>query len=109
MNNLFDFLKESYWDQSTSTFGDVNYVPAVDSGQSVMNGKIVDVDVEKLKGKSEDFNDGRFALDPPTDNDVYNFDGEPKMENVKAVLRQVAANHPFFVIGHAGWGKSDIF
>ena len=108
MNNLFDFLKESYWDQSTSTFGDVNYVPAVDSGQSVMNGKIVDVDVEKLKGKSEDFNDGRFALDPPTDNDVYNFDGEPKMENVKAVLRQVAANHPFFVIGHAGWGKSDI-
>ena len=75
---------------------------------TITNGKKVKVDVDKLKGKDADKNFGIFAIDEPKDEDAVRWDGEPKPKNVKMVMAKIAADEPFFIMGHAGWGKTAI-
>lgn len=82
--------------------------PVPNGDITIIDGKKSKVDVDKLKGQNEKKTGGVFAIDPPTDDDVIRWDGEPKSKNVKKVLGKIQAEEPFFVLGHAGWGKSTI-
>lgn len=85
-----------------------NDEPIVNGDVTVTDGKKVKVDVKKLKGKPESYNRNRFAIEPPTADDVYAWDGKPKPENVEEICDRMQSDRDFFVIGHAGWAKTSI-
>ena len=107
MENLVNFLEAwgGGW-HSTSTGGDFN--PIVNGEYTVMGGKKVNVDTDRLVGKPEKHNKNIFAIKPPTDDDVLNFDGPMPSMNERQIMSRIAADQPFFVMGHAGWGKTSI-
>ena len=87
------------------------YNEAIDTDQVVVNGKLVPKDSQEYK----DYLAGKTtkksvaALDPKTDNSVAK--DIPKRElskNEKKIKMRMLAKKPFFVMGHAGWGKSQI-
>lgn len=92
-----------------------NYVStfneAVNDDSVVINGKVVRKDSQEYK----DYEAGKIgkdsvaALEPKTDNSVAK--GIPQRElskNEKKIKMRMLAKKPFFVLGHAGWGKSQI-
>ena len=81
-------------------------VPSDD--MTIINGKKSKVDVDSLEGKPASKTGGLFAIDEPTSEDAVRWDGQPKPYNVKKVMQKIKADEPFFILGHAGWGKSTI-
>jgi len=52
-----------------------------------------------------------FDIDAPTDNDVIGEDGLSKYKNTLNtdwLEMKITAKQPFFIMGHAGWGKTSI-
>lgn len=89
------------------------YNEAINSDQVVINGEVVSKDSPEYKaylaGKNERDKDKVAQLDPKTNNAVAK--DIPKRElskNEKKIKMRLLAKKPFFVLGHAGWGKSQI-
>jgi MoxR-like ATPase len=118
MPHLIDFLNEALWHAGNSSYTSISTgnfkpistktLPVSTSGLTVTGGHKVDVDIDKLAGKDEKKNKGIWAVDAPTDDDVMKTDGEPTSRNMNQIASKIAANEPFFVLGHAGWGKTSI-
>lgn len=76
----------------------------------VQNGKIVDKD--KTLEAAEKPNAAKrmkWAVDEPTDDDATKYaDKSEWTNNMKMVRSRIRANKPFFILGHAGWGKTAI-
>ena len=87
----------------------------------VVAGKVVKMkdpekDLSKLKGQPASKSHGVFAVDEPTDNDnLDNLDPDEISENEEQLINALStclgskSKHVgFFIIGHAGWGKTSI-
>lgn len=100
MKDIKEILKEGKTDNMEATTDKV-----------VVNGKAVKKDPEKMAGKDEEENgsNGTFAIDPPTEEDVaLRYQKEGLSKNEKKVRMRMAAKQDFFIMGHAGWGKTQI-
>lgn len=87
------------------------YTEAVSTDKVVLNGEIVDKDSPEYKaylaGKSK--NGDAVQSDPKIDNSVQKgIEPEELSKNEKKIKMRMLAKKPFFVMGHAGWGKSEI-
>ena len=69
------------------------------------------VNPERIVGKDAKKNGtgGKFAIDEPTDNDVFEPLSKDQLnKNMKRLLLKFKADEPFFIMGEAGWGKTSI-
>ena len=79
--------------------------PVPDGETVIVNGKKSKMDVDRIVGKDTN---GSFTIDYFEKGDEHLWDGEDKSRNIKQVLSKIQAEEPFFILGHAGWGKSTI-
>ena len=76
----------------------------------VSNGKVVDKaktlkDAEKPNAAKK----LNWAVDEPTDNDAMKYaDRSEWNDNMIAIRGCLKAEEPFFIIGHSGWGKTEV-
>lgn len=85
----------------------------VSSDKVVINGEVVSKDSPEYKaylaGKNGSDKDKVAELDPKTDNSVAKgIDQKELSKNEKKIKMRLVAKKPFYVMGHAGWGKSQI-
>jgi hypothetical protein len=76
----------------------------------VQNGKLVDKD--KALDAGERPNAARrvkWAVDEPTSDDALKYaNKEDWTDNMKEIRKRIRTGLPFFILGHAGWGKTAI-
>ena len=76
----------------------------------VVNGKVTDKD--KTLDAAEKPNAAKklnWAVDEPTDNDATKYANKDEWDtNMKMIRARVRAGKPFFILGHAGWGKTQV-
>ena len=76
----------------------------------VQGGKVVDKDDAMKAGeKSNAAKKVKWAVDEPTDDDATKYADKSDWNTNMLMLRsRLRANKPFFILGHAGWGKTQI-
>lgn len=76
----------------------------------VVNGKVTDKDKALDAGeKPNAAKKMKWAVDEPTDNDAAKFANKDDWDtNMKMLRSRIRANKPFFILGHAGWGKTQV-
>lgn len=76
----------------------------------VVNGKVTDKDdALKAGAKPNAAKRVKWAIDEPTDNDALKFADKDEWDtNMKMLRARLRANKPFFILGHAGWGKTQV-
>lgn len=107
LSDFTSFVQENI-NYKTDNINEYRTKKVVPNGETtVLDGKPVKIDVDAEKGKPAT-KKKRFAIDEPKSDDAARWDGQPAPWNVQQIMSKVYANEPFFVIGHAGWGKSSI-
>jgi hypothetical protein len=117
--NLIDYINEARTKGAKNKpkgTPSVTQVDDYDNTTAVVNmgnrqKKVVDLDALKGKNPKQNGSHGKFAIDEPTDNDVMNwdeFDAETISENELVVMQRIASEEDFFILGKAGWGKTQI-
>lgn len=76
----------------------------------VQNGKIVDKDdAIRDAQKPNAAKKTKWAIDEPTSDDAAKYANKEDWTNNMLMIRaRLRANKPFFILGHAGWGKTQI-
>lgn len=117
--NLIDYINEARTKGAKNKpkgIATVTQVDGYDDTSAVVNmgnRQKKEVDLETLVGKTplRNGSHGKFAIDEPTADDVMKwdeFDRETISENESIILERIGAEEDFFVIGKAGWGKTQI-
>lgn len=76
----------------------------------VVNGKVTDKDDALKAGeKPNAAKKMKWAVDEPTADDAAKFADKSEWDtNMKMLRARLRANLPFFILGHAGWGKTQV-